>query len=64
MSDHVKYNCDMDYTVVPFDGLTRGELERLIKLAREVKSRKVDRLTVEINRTNGGLFIAAWRKAH
>ena len=44
------------------DELTPAELERIIRLARDVKTRKIGRLTVDIH-VHGGLYIMGWRKA-
>ena len=45
------------------DELTQDELERLIKIARAVKGRRLGKGTIDIHATNGGLYIMGWRKA-
>lgn len=47
----------------PADELTQKELEQLIGIARNVKCRRVERLTVERNAKTGQLWIKGWRAA-
>lgn len=47
----------------PADELTQAELERLIRLARDVKRKAVGHVTVDLSPVNGGLWIVGYKRA-
>lgn len=47
----------------PADELTQAELERLIRLARDVKRKAVGHVTVDLSPVHGGLWIVGYKRA-
>jgi hypothetical protein len=49
--------------VEPVDDLTQAELERAIKLMRDVKAKRVGKMAVELSPITGTLWITGWKRA-
>ena len=63
----MKYTQTIDAPVTavvqPVDDLTQAELERAIKIMRDVKAKRMGRMMVELSPVTGTLWITGWRRA-